>query len=752
VVATFFAGLAGGAWFWGPRADRSDRPLRLFAMLEASAALAALIAFEALAALDALAGAASLRLAIGALAILPSTWLLGGSLPALLCASSSALAAAQRAGTLVAANTAGAVLGVMAAAIGTPMLGLGLTLRGAGGLALVVAAGAASLRDPAAPSRSASSAGPSPSIGLLAAAGLAGAATLAFEVLATRAATLRLGSSLAAWCFVLGSFLLGLAIGNAAAARSAATSADPVRRLAWIEIAAALALLAATRMLGHEPTTAAVGLTSAGGLGIALAILPGVVLMGAAFPFFVRLVTPEGAPPGARFGTLSAANTAGGIVGSLLAPFALLPSFGLNHSLLVCSLAGAVLGFAFLSRSNAPRRTRALEALLAAGVLAAAIGVALPNARGPQQLFDAHDAQASVAVVRRGGTRQLYVDGDPEAASGGAARATEEWLALLPLALHPGATRVLEVGLGSGITLGTVARFPLEQIACVEIAGAVPQAARFFAPENLGIVERAGRDDAIRITIADARTYLLGQLGRFDLILANTVQPWSVGATGLYSREYDERLRRALAPGGIVAQWLPLELPEPAFRAVVHTFYSAFPHGSVWWGADNLILIGSVAPPREPSAAGFDALRARAPDALARLGIDSLGELRARRLADAALVRARVADAELLTDDRPRLELWSARQRGNALPMGGLRVASRVASEAARLDPSRAPLAAFVHSRLARRRGDAEEANALEGRAERAGLELAREARLSRRAAAAGRRFRAGQLDEAVTG
>ncbi|MEN8160368.1 MAG: tetratricopeptide repeat protein [Myxococcota bacterium] len=746
VVATFFAGLAGGAWFWGPRADRSGHPLRLFAGLEAGGALAALVAYQAL---GALADVPSLRLPLGALAILPSTWLLGGTLPALLCATSDAHAPARSAGALVAANTAGALGGVVAAALGAPTLGLGDTLRGAGSFALAVAAVAAA--HPASRRVSTATAGPEvrPPLLLLAAAALAGATTLAFEVLATRAATLRLGSSLAAWSFVLASFLLGLAIGNAAAARGSARTRSPARTLGWIEVFAALALLAAGRWLGHAPTTAAVGLTAGSGLGVVLAILPAVVGMGAAFPFFVRLAAPERVAAGARFGALSAANTAGGIAGSLLAPFVLLPRLGLDHALLACALGGAALGLAFLSRGEGPRSARRFEVGLAAGALVAAVLLALPRERGPRPLFVGHDAQATVAVVREGGARHLYVDGDPEAASRGAARATEEWLALLPLALHPQAGRVLEVGLGSGITLGTVARFPLDRIACVEIAPAVPRAARFFAPENLGVVERARQDEAIGITIGDGRTFLLGEVGRWDLVLANTVQPASVGATGLYSREYDERLRRALAPGGLVAQWLPLELPEPAFRALLHTFFSVFPHGALWWGADNLIVIGAMEPVGEPGPDAFETLRARAPDALARLGLDGLPELRARRLVDAALVRAQVADGELLLDDRPRLELWSARQRGGAHPAGGLDVLERLAAEAVRLDPSRAPLADFVRSRAARRRGDVDVADALEARAEGAGLRLARETRRSREAAAAGALFRADRLAEA---
>ena len=58
-------------------------------------------------------------------------------------------------------------------------------------------------------------------------------------------------------------------------------------------------------------------------------VLPAAFLMGGAFPFFVRLAVRD-PQLATAFGQVSAANTAGGIVGALLAPFALLPLLGLD--------------------------------------------------------------------------------------------------------------------------------------------------------------------------------------------------------------------------------------------------------------------------------------------------------------------------------------------------------------------------------------------------------------------------------------
>ena len=69
--------------------------------------------------------------------------------------------------------------------------------------------------------------------------------------------------------------------------------------------------------------------------------------MGGAFPFFVRL-TVRGGGIGHAFGRVSAWNTAGGIVGALLAPFVLLPILGPATGALSCAGIDALLAVTLL--------------------------------------------------------------------------------------------------------------------------------------------------------------------------------------------------------------------------------------------------------------------------------------------------------------------------------------------------------------------------------------------------------------------
>ncbi len=756
VLAAFFGGLALGARWFGVRADRVRSPLRLYAVLEAGAGLLALLSLFLLRTI-AREGASVPDwglLGLGMLAIVPVTFLLGGTLPALLRgAAPDALSVSRAAGTLVAANTVGALLGVGLAAWSAPRIGLATSLQGAaaGGIALAaVAAWLARSQARTAPAPQPPGPGPVPVAPVvLVAAALAGAATLAFEALAARAAALRLGSSLFAWAWVLGLVLAGLAVGNAVCARPASRSREPARHLGWIEAAAALVLALGVIGLRSSPATAAAGLSVRTLLLVAVALLPPVFLMGGAFPFFVRLAVRSEANLGAAFGGVSAANTAGGIAGALLAPFVLLPWLGLDAALLGCAGVNMLLGAGFLASAGGGGGWGGwLGAGAAVAPTALVAGLTLTAPPVPPDagrlLFVHHGRQATAAVVRDRGRRDLYVDGDPEASTGGSARRTEQLLAVVPLMLHPAPRRFLEVGLGSGITLGTAARFPLERIDCVEISEAVLRAARYFEPDNGHVT--SGGDARVRIVRGDGRAFLARNPGRYDVVVANTLHPWSVGATGLYSREYFERVAGALRRGGLAVQWLPLDrIGADDLAAILRTFFAVFREGAVYWGADNLLVVGAHDWLPSPPATPPPAMRAL----LTEMDLADHLPLQALRVASAQTVRTALGPEPLLSDDVPRLEARFSRHRASPLARDEIGLVERLAEA----DSAEVPrgLRLWLDSLVARRAGDDARADRLERLAEAAGFALARRARADRVAAGGRAELAARRLAEAET-
>ncbi|MDP3938972.1 MAG: fused MFS/spermidine synthase [Deltaproteobacteria bacterium] len=356
VLVAFFGGLAAGARYFGARADRVRAPLRLFGILEGAAgalAAASPALLQWLAASPLLGLPPPARFAIAAAALFPVAFLLGGTAPALLRAGVREIArTAAGVGWIVGANTAGAVLGVGVAIAAIPAWGLRATLSTAGVTALLLGAAAFFLARPM--KHPASSSEPPFRIPTmpLAAAFAAGIATLVYEVLAARAAALLLGSTLYAWGCVLALLLAGLALGTAIFGHRAGRTAQPELELGLIESAAALAIAAELIWFVPDYALPAAGLSGwTGGL-IALSVFPPAIFMGGAFPYLVRLSVGNLGTLGRAFGTVSALNTAGGIAGSLLAPFLLLPALGLLKSLLFCAGLNGLLGAVFLLRGS----------------------------------------------------------------------------------------------------------------------------------------------------------------------------------------------------------------------------------------------------------------------------------------------------------------------------------------------------------------------------------------------------------------
>src|ERR1700704_1207192 len=127
VLATYLGGLALGSWALGRAADRGV-PLRFFGLLEMGVALAAPISALAVPLLVPIHAWASGRLAphspalacvrlmLASIVILPSTFLMGGTLPAVTKALVREMSGYGRGlGLLYALNTCGAVAGTLAA-------------------------------------------------------------------------------------------------------------------------------------------------------------------------------------------------------------------------------------------------------------------------------------------------------------------------------------------------------------------------------------------------------------------------------------------------------------------------------------------------------------------------------------------------------------------------------------------------------------------------------------------------------------
>lgn len=641
-VSAFLAGLVLGARL----ADRLGGALRTYAALEALAALWALgfPGFEALLR----AGLADLpggRWVGAALLVLPPATCLGATWPVALRGTS-----ASGATTLYAANTAGAVLGVLGVTfVALPWLGVrgSEVLAAAVGLALAGSAAALSRNTPWSP---APAGGHLPAdLALAAAAG--GFTALGLEVVWMRLAAVAFGGTVHTFGRVLAVFLVAVAFGAWLGGRPS----DPKRLVGpALGAAAALALLGGLSF-GALPVLSAQGFVYGGELGAAVAATIGAALAmggapiatGAAFALGVRSLGSDVDGSAARF---VAANTLGSLVGSLTGSLVLLPALGMNGAVATLALVSAAAG-SVVSR----RPIVALPAVILVFLVPSwdarlyAVGVHLrvsdfadpsPAAlrvfadEGWELLSYEHGRHAAVAVGRSTTTGNVWLslDGKVDASTGGD-MPTQVLSGTLPvrLAAHP--DRVLVVGLASGVTAGAVLAERVREVVVVELEPAVVRASRYF-----DAVSGAPLDDPRTTLIVDDARAVLDRGGpRFDVITSEPSNPWLSGPSALFTLDYWQLVRGRLAPDGVFAQWLQLYGMGPDhLRALVRTFLDVFPHAYLYETIEDtdVLLVGGAVDPRRLE--GFEPL---------------LGPRGLRCLGGSAGWRN--------TDDRPRVE-WEA--------------------------------------------------------------------------------------------
>jgi spermidine synthase len=321
-------------------------------------------------------------------------------------------------------------------------------------------------------------------------------------------------------------------------------------------------------------------------LGVPTVLLP-TLLSGMVLPLLMDLAGAGSAKPaGHVLGWLLAVNTAGAIAGALLGAFECPRWLGLWGTLagtgIAMIMAGAG-GFAFSPRGS--------PAALATGGLAIALvlvwdpaplpRVKIREAKGEKVVALHESSYGIVAVVDAGADRRIKLD-NFYVLGGTASTGDERMQAHLPLLLHPAPRRVAFLGLGTGITAGAALFHPVERVTVLEIVPDVVAVARdHFRTANLGVVN----DQRVECVVEDARNFLRATERKFDVIVGDLFVPWRRGEAGMFSLGQFASARRALAPGGIFCQWLPMfQMSEAEFNIVAATFLDVFPQTTLWRG------------------------------------------------------------------------------------------------------------------------------------------------------------------------
>ncbi|HEX4274380.1 MAG TPA: fused MFS/spermidine synthase [Bryobacteraceae bacterium] len=643
LLATFMGGLCIGSLALPRMKLAEHHPLKVYAVLEFGIAILGVLVTTAMPLVSRVyvVGAEHgmpgmlLRGLVAAVCMLPSTILMGASLPAIVRGIEATPKGVSWWALLYGGNTAGAVFGCLLAGFYLLRIyNMATAAYVAAAINIVVAAISFILARGIAPAaeseqRARVAAGSiSGRWPIYISIALSGAAALGAEVVWTRLMGMLLLATVYVFSIILAVFLVGLAVGGAGASwLIRRVRADLALGVCQLLLMLGIAWTAMV-ITGILPFWSDAILTTTSPWQMffldlkrcLFAILPPSLLWGASFPLAcaAAIKSPDD-DPGRIAGGVYAANTLGGIAGALMVSLVLIPWIGTQQSQRIILALVALSGLVVLVpvvRSRATNRTLPAVALFASMLFAALLAWGMPPLPGDliaygrrmgtykdqsQILYVAEGRNSSVAISQWGnGTTYVNVNGHVEATTEPFDMKLQRMVGHLPGIIHPNPKSVLGIGFGAGVSAGTFTRYPgIEKITVCEIEPVIPPAStRYFAQQDYDVYH----NPRTHIVYDDARHYLLTTTEKFDIIASDPLDVFVKGTAALYSKEYFESVKAHLNPGGMFSLYVPLyETDVPTIKSELETFFQAFPNATVWSNTRDglgydMVFMGQVEP------------------------------------------------------------------------------------------------------------------------------------------------------------
>jgi spermidine synthase len=711
LLGTFMGGMCVGSLMLSRVISRKHHPLKVYAALELGVGAFGLLALVLLP----IAGSVYLAIAghgmpgfllrgvAAAICLLPPTFAMGATLPAIARWVETTPRGVSWLGFFYGGNTAGAVIGCIVTGFYLlRVTDVQTTTFVAVGINIVVASIAYYLSTvtPAAAGDTAvepASVELPPGTNLVyATIAISGMTALGAEVVWTRLFTLLLGGTTYTFSIILAVFLIGIGLGSSAASYASRQLARPRLALGLVQVAlmATIAWTAwqVTQELPYWPTNPELTIRPWFQFQIdfvrcAWAILPAAILWGASFPLALASVASPGQDAGRMVGRVYAANTVGAIVGALFMSLVMVAWVGTQHSQQVLIvLAGTGAALMLLPVFAASSRTMQFSAKSGAFAVAIIVsGLAFSSVVTPPPallvaygrfsapryfnhgdfVYFGEGMNSSPAVsVLSNGVVNYHNAGKVQASSEPQDMRLQRMLGHFTTLVPAHPTSVLVIGCGAGVTAGAVSISPLVQkVTIAEIEPLVPQvASKYFGEFNYDVI----RNPKVHVEIDDARHFLGTTDQKFDAITSDPFDPWVKGAANLYTKEFWELAKSKLNPGGVVTVFVQLyEAGTPAVKSEIASFLAAFPDGIVWANNYNgagydVVLMGRAS----PGKIDVDSMQARLADpkfaivaqSLREIGINSAIDLLGTYTARAPELKDWLSDAQLNLDKNLRLQ------------------------------------------------------------------------------------------------
>lgn len=622
VLAVFFGGLALGSYLFGRYSQRVSRPLKIYAMLEMGVGILAILSPMMFTAADSLFGLfyhsildsfpllSFTRFILVSLILLPPTILMGGTLP-LFCRQYvlNKDHISLSVGLLYGVNTLGAAIGC--ALCGFYMIsniGINVTIYICGILNLMIglviwklpfSAPIMQIKEVQKNHKNEKNFSTPTikrywtiSVGFL--FFLSGFVILGNEIIWSRYLSLIVYNSVYTYTLTITVILIGIVVGSALTAKFFDRTVRRPLIFGSVQMAIGITVLMALMLPSNfwSNVIDSTEITTLIWMVCIVLFLPA-VLSGISFPLAIRMVVNEPSKAGSGVGIMTAINTVGGITGSLIVGFFLLPIFGLQKSVMIITAISLIIGFIswFFLEPSRPSISKYAIVII---IFLVWLGIPYINKTklpddflaSQGNLIDFREGISSfVSVIKRGEELQLAVD---RAWQGSDRRGHQVMAAHVPMLLHPDPKNILVIGLGAGQTPSRFLMYDIKHLDCVEIEPEVVQLAKAYFPSDWM------KDPRTSFIVEDGRNYLTHIKKKFDVISIEVGQVYRPGVAPFYTSDFYHRARLRLNENGIICQFVPISFFSlKEFQTIVASFLNAFPQSVLWYNTRELLLIGN---------------------------------------------------------------------------------------------------------------------------------------------------------------
>lgn len=655
------------------------------------------------------------RFLVAVIAMVIPTFLMGGTLPLLVRHFTQQLSRTQTVTSRIyGINTLGATAGAFAAGfVLLPALGITQTLLASASVNILVGLGvyaalsrsdfsdhvkAANAKTLPASEKAAPI--PQPWL-LLTGFAFSGFAALLYQVVWIHALILVIGVSIYAFSTVLTVYLAGIALGSLLIGRlfRYRSPQHSLKLAFYLQLGIALSAIASLGLISHLPILFVQGWEKLHGsfslfqaymfVLTGLVIIVPTVLLGALFPLITGLWSHRQKAVGRGVGEAYGANAIGTIAGSAIGGLFILDWLGMEHSLYLASTISTLVAVVFWYLAG-PHRTvsaRWIHAPMAIGLLAVAIlvlpglnramlqsevfrraddfvgddiGAAIRNhLKSFRFLYYKEGIHGTVSVlswVSDGLQRKSLMNNGKVDASNNRDMTTQILLGELPMFLHPEPKDVMVIGMGSGVTAGSVLQNPeVDDMDLLEISPEVVEASWYFRQENHEPLD----DPRTHLKIADARNYLLATEKRYDVIISEPSHSWVTGVSNLFTRDFLQLVKSRLKEDGMLVQWYHVYgVDRNSVKAMLKAVWEVFPHFDIWHSqGGDLIIVSSKRPLKldYTEVQGFFESDDMADD-LQRIGIRSVEQMMSHYMMSSKQIESLFVEQQSNTDDHPVVE------------------------------------------------------------------------------------------------